>query len=415
MKKLMLTLLMFMSTYLVLSAQPISYISYTVKAGDNLYQLSNTYGVNIDAIMQQNPRVKKGQLNIGDVIILPLKQKGGTSTASNDQTMVYLHDDVVANAGVDLLPLTNPVVQEDAIARAVSDIIAKPTENAAVTEPIIYATPLHYVDDVATFPSQPVVIKEDPIYRGIEETNQPLTTYSSTITEANTNTSTSTIPAVTTKSAAQVKGSDKEVTNTSSTSGTPRTTSYTKLKPVRHKVKEKETLYSIAKLYNQEVTTLLNWNNLTDNNIKSGQDIIIEYIMPTNEALTMLELAEISKVSAESSLTTPFQKTYTEFEQDTLGMFKLKKHTGAAIWFDDSGETSSTDNMYCLHKYAPPKTIVKVTNPINRRTAYLMVVEKLPDLPQNDNVLLSMTHSAAKRLNILNDKLMVESRYYMPK
>ena len=59
--------------------------------------------------------------------------------------------------------------------------------------------------------------------------------------------------------------------------------------------------------------------------------------------------------------------------------------------------------------------MVKVTNPINSRSVYLMVIEKLPDTPQNDNVLLSMTLSAAKRLSITNDKLIVESRYYMPR
>lgn len=413
MRNLILIFVVLCSTSLMLSAQPVSYIQYTVKPGDNLYKLSSVYGVNIESIKQHNPRIKNEQLNVGEVIILPMKKwvDTGDPSKSNTQTVVYLNDDVVANAGENLLPMNKPVLHEDPISDVVSEIISKPSENLSSTEPIVYATPLNFADNEVTIPVQPLFVKEDPIFRGVEEPVQLIDTYSATITEANTNTSTSSNG----NNVKTTKTVDKSTKESNATTGTAKSGIYSKLKPVKHKVKEKETLYSIAKQYNQEITTIVNWNNLPDNSIKTGQEIIIEWIMPTNEALSMLELAEIGKSNADAANMTAFQKTYLSYELDTMNLYQLKKDIGAAVWFDDSGTTSGTDNMYCLHKNAPPKTIVKVTNPINRRSAYLMVVEKLPDLSQNDNVLLSMTHSAAKRLNILNDKLMVESRYYLPK
>ncbi|OWY25592.1 LysM peptidoglycan-binding domain-containing protein [Sphingobacteriales bacterium UPWRP_1] len=383
MKKLQVVLAFLVSFTISVWAQQQQGVPYTVKTGDTLYKLASVYGVSVDDIKLQNPAIVGNKLNVGEVITLPAgsnaaTQQGQTGmvyasvpTQTTGQSTVFLNTDAIANANAAQMPMANKTPEEP-IARAVTDILAQPVANvqaatksvrgnAAAAEPVTYATIATNAAANTTTPAPKV-------------NNQP--------------------PAATT---------------------TPQNaTTYTKLKPVKHKVKEKETLYSIAKLYNQPMATLQNWNNLADSSIKTGQEIIIDWIMPTGEALVALELAEAKADPAASSIP-PFQKKYMEFETDTTGQYRLKFQTGAATWFDDSGEKSSSGNLYCLHKNAPPKTVVKVTNPINGRSVYLMVIEKLPDTPQNDNVLLSMTLSAAKRLSITNDKLVVESRYYMPR
>ncbi|OWY19235.1 LysM peptidoglycan-binding domain-containing protein [Sphingobacteriales bacterium UPWRP_1] len=386
MKNLQVVLALLVSFTISVWAQQQQGVRYTVKTGDTLYKLASVYGVSVDDIKLQNPAIVGNKLNVGEVITLPPGSNAGAQqgqtgmvyasvpTKPTGQTTVFLNNDAIANANATQMPMANKNAEEP-IARAVTDILAQPIANipaatksvrgnAAATEPVAYATIATNATANTTNPAPKI-------------TNQPPA-------------ATATPPATTT------------------------TTTYTKLKPVKHKVKEKETLYSIAKLYSQPMATLQNWNNLTDSNIKTGQEIIIDWIMPTGVALVALELAEAKADPAASSIP-PFQKKYMEFETDTTGQYRLKFQTGAATWFDDSGEKSSSGNLYCLHKNAPPKTVVKVTNPINSRSVYLMVIEKLPDTPQNDNVLLSMTLSAAKRLSITNDKLIVESRYYMPR
>jgi LysM repeat protein len=46
-------------------------------------------------------------------------------------------------------------------------------------------------------------------------------------------------------------------------------------KPKTHEVQPKESLYAISKKYGVSVTQLKEWNNLNDNNLKPGQQLII--------------------------------------------------------------------------------------------------------------------------------------------
>lgn len=43
-----------------------------------------------------------------------------------------------------------------------------------------------------------------------------------------------------------------------------------------HKVAEKETLFSISRLYNVTIDDLMQWNNLTDNSLAVGQELVIK-------------------------------------------------------------------------------------------------------------------------------------------
>lgn len=382
MKNLFLLSLLLFATTLYLQGQQTQNAPYTVKTGDTLYKLASVYGVSVDAIKQQNPSIVGNKLNVGEVISLPLQagkqlQPGTVYATAPSQPVVYLANDPIAKANATMLPMANKTADEP-IARAVSDILTQPKA------------------EIQAVPATTQKTKNAAL--------TTMTTYATVATNANSNTTSPTAkPATATAPATQTAAAASAGTST-----------YTKLKPVKHKVKEKETLYSIAKLYNQPLATLQNWNNLSDSNIQNGQELIVDWISPLGEALVALELADAKADPVAGSLPA-FQKKYLEFEMDTTGMYRLKFQAGAAIRFDDSGEKSSSGNMYCLHRNAPPKSVVKVTNPINKRSVYLMVIEKLPDLPQNDNVLLSMTYSAAQKLNFNSDKLIVESRYYVPK
>jgi membrane-bound lytic murein transglycosylase D len=47
--------------------------------------------------------------------------------------------------------------------------------------------------------------------------------------------------------------------------------------PVYHIVAAQETLYAISKKYQVTVAQIQSWNNITDTNIKIGQQLIVGY------------------------------------------------------------------------------------------------------------------------------------------
>jgi membrane-bound lytic murein transglycosylase D len=70
-----------------------------------------------------------------------------------------------------------------------------------------------------------------------------------------------------------------------------------------HEVKVGETLYSISKLYNISADSLKNWNHLSDNNLKPGQQLIVQpagkadIIHTVSKGETMYKIAAMYKVS----------------------------------------------------------------------------------------------------------------------
>ena len=70
MKKIFLILFGIM--FLSFSAQQ---KKHTVEAKETLYSIAKKYGVTVDEIIKQNPKSKDGKLDIGEVLIIPNKQK----------------------------------------------------------------------------------------------------------------------------------------------------------------------------------------------------------------------------------------------------------------------------------------------------------------------------------------------------
>ncbi|MGB1205224.1 MAG: LysM peptidoglycan-binding domain-containing protein [Chitinophagales bacterium] len=205
-----------------------------------------------------------------------------------------------------------------------------------------------------------------------------------------------------------------------------KTTNVELIKPAKHIVKKGETLFSIAKVYGIEMNAIRTWNGLKKDGLTAGQDLIVGWIQPTGKALANLNKKFGNTTTTETKPVAPkpvvppkptsiYHKKYMDFSNDKSGSYRLKKQRGIATWFDDSGETSSGSNLYALHRSAPLRSIVRVTNPINGRSVYVMVIERLPDTPSNKNILVSLTLSAAKQLNMLDEKTQVDASYYRTK
>ena len=75
MKKIFLTILG--TAFAVLSGQQ---EKHTVVAKENPTTIAKKYGVSVDELIKQNPKIKDGKIDIGDVLIIPNKQKNTQKT-----------------------------------------------------------------------------------------------------------------------------------------------------------------------------------------------------------------------------------------------------------------------------------------------------------------------------------------------
>ena len=75
MKKIFLTILG--TVFAVLSGQQ---KKHTVVAKENPTTIAKKYGVSVDELIKQNPKIKDGKIDIGDVLIIPNKQKNTQKT-----------------------------------------------------------------------------------------------------------------------------------------------------------------------------------------------------------------------------------------------------------------------------------------------------------------------------------------------
>jgi len=53
-------------------ACPTGSMEYTIRAGDTLYNIARTFGVTVDSIMRANPGINPNNLQIGQVICVPV-------------------------------------------------------------------------------------------------------------------------------------------------------------------------------------------------------------------------------------------------------------------------------------------------------------------------------------------------------
>ncbi len=205
--------------------------------------------------------------------------------------------------------------------------------------------------------------------------------------------------------------------------------------PVTHKVKKKETLYSISKKYEVTPDDLKKWNHLQSNDLKSGEEIIIGYktkkvkvnaeqvlaeekkaVAPEKKEIiekgTPLFDAENNKgLKTDSAALKSAHENKTDI-QPIKKPFTIRKEVseqGVATWIDD--ENINPNKYFALHRTAPVGTIIKVTNKMNKRSIFVKVVGKLPDTGDNDNVVIKVSKASAEKLGVRDQRFQSELNY----
>jgi len=214
-----------------------------------------------------------------------------------------------------------------------------------------------------------------------------------------------------------------------------------------HKIIAGETLFGISRIYSVSVDEIKKWNDLKDNTIEVGQELIVGTdnslskkqdipadikevggnkkdkiaVSPNIESMpknTEKKSEEIE--SAPPGENTVIVKTISPESVDKESKKNDKKYSfangrqevneqGVASWIED--EDINPNKYYALHRTAPIGTIIKVTNKMNNNTVFVKVVGVLQETGDNEGLLIKISKASAERLNVLDKKFQADLVY----
>lgn len=215
---------------------------------------------------------------------------------------------------------------------------------------------------------------------------------------------------------------------------------------IKHTVVTGETLYSVARQYpHTNVTAIKAANNLEVEGLSIGQVLLIPSgsaiapsapaTKPTNTpagktAVDTNAIYTPNKPSGSLVPATDSSQSMVMDEEDngavTVASFdmnmlldlegkykasiaggKVEAVKGTAIWINDSSHENQY-RFYAMHKSAPIGSVVMVRNLMNDRVVYAKVIGKLPNNKANENIVVKLSAGAARYLNVLDDRFVVE-------
>ncbi len=242
-----------------------------------------------------------------------------------------------------------------------------------------------------------------------------------------------------------------------------------------HRVTERETLFSISRLYTVTVDELMQWNNLSDPSLAVGQELVIKKSMSTPLPVSSQPLPEMQSVQSfhtvapketlfsiarQYGVTVQQIREWNNLPSDELKIGQkllvaqpvynnqqtaepIKAETAvaeasikesAAVTVNqpvvisepvrnssemvESGlaeliEGTEANRKYlALHRTAPVGTILKVRNEMNGREVFVRVVGKLPDTALTNKLIIKISKSAYDRLGAIDQRFRVEVTFY---
>lgn len=171
-----------------------------------------------------------------------------------------------------------------------------------------------------------------------------------------------------------------------------------------YKVGKGETLYTISKRFIISVESIRRANGLTGESVKA--DAILK--IPHEELPPPPPTAnEIIMDGADAAGT----GTELEIPANKYGIREMTEK-GVGVWIDDLNQDGGS--MLALHKTAPVGTVIKITNPMTRRTTFAKVVGKFADTAETKNAIIVISKSAASLIGVLDRRFQVEIAYGAP-
>lgn len=232
------------------------------------------------------------------------------------------------------------------------------------------------------------------------------------------------------------------------------------LVPLYYEVKPKETLFHISTVNNKAaIADLKSWNKLKTDAVSPGAKLIVGFLkvkkelsalaskgqkgIPAEKPMEVVEHAldkpaadeitppvvsspkpgvKAAPVNNDMPVADPAQSNTNPSGITTIdseGYFKkffvsqpapknLKEQTGTAGIFKSTSGWEDK-KYYCLHNSVPAGTIIKIT--ANQVTVYAKVLDIMPDMKQNEGLIIRVSSAAAAALGITDDRFQCSLSY----
>lgn len=215
---------------------------------------------------------------------------------------------------------------------------------------------------------------------------------------------------------------------------------------IKHTVVTGETLYSVARQYpHTNVAAIQAANKLEADGLSIGQVLLIPSgtiinpsntvapkpatppakapvdsnaiyapgkpsgsLVPANDSSQAMILDEedngaVTVASFDMNMLVDLEGKYNA----SLADGKVEAVKGTAIWINDASHENQF-RFYAMHKSAPIGSVIMVRNLMNNRVVYAKVIGKLPNNKTNENIIVKLSAGAARYLNVLDDRFVVE-------
>jgi LysM repeat protein len=229
--------------------------------------------------------------------------------------------------------------------------------------------------------------------------------------------------------------------------------------PIYHKVEKKETLYQISQHAKVSINDIKKWNKLTADGLNEGANLIVGYKKrdietplqntsspapavktnltitkpvgsekpavideiqaPTKSPVVKNPVANTTLITSETNSESDPTKVVRDFNGGKFGVAYSSQHNDNATAIVESGvgaifkSTSGWNDgkYYCLHNTAPAGTIIKITSKNTQKFVYAKVLDVIPDLKQNEGLLIRLSNAAADELGVSSETFNVTLNY----
>jgi LysM repeat protein len=169
-----------------------------------------------------------------------------------------------------------------------------------------------------------------------------------------------------------------------------------------HKVEAGQTLYRVAVKYGVLMADLRRWNNLTDDNLKDGQELIVtekagEKASPPPAAPKVV-VTNVVKDSVKAKAVVPEKvvKPVEEVAPPKVVSGKRKSESGLAEVIETD---ESTSKFLGLHRTAPIGALVEVLNEYNQEKIIVRIIGRIPDTSINDDIVIKLSSRAFEKVS----------------
>lgn len=171
-----------------------------------------------------------------------------------------------------------------------------------------------------------------------------------------------------------------------------------------HKVEPGETLYRVAVKYGVLMADLRKWNNLADDNLKDGQELIVSEKgvekaaapVATPPAPKVATTVVKDSVKAKTAVPEKVVKPVEEVAPPKVVKSKKKSESGLAEVIETD---ESTSKFLGLHRTAPIGSLVEVLNEYNQEKIIVRIIGRIPDTSVNDDIVIKLSSRAFEKVS----------------